>query len=44
MFKFVKEQEKEGVKFFDNPVSEVVKNRKNQSRVRQKFQGILSGK
>lgn len=44
MFKFVKEQEKDGVKFFDNPVSEVVKNRKNQSRVRQKFQGILSGK
>ncbi len=44
MFKFVKEQEKQGVKFFDNPVSEVVKNRKNQSRVRKKFQGILAGK
>jgi ABC-type Fe3+ transport system substrate-binding protein len=44
MYKFVKEQEKQGVKFFDNPVSEVVKNQKNQSRVRQKFQDILAGK
>ena len=44
MNKFVKEQEREGVKFFANPVSEVVKNRANQSRVRQKFQDILMGK
>lgn len=44
MYKFVKEQEKQGVKFYDNPVSEVVKNQKNQSRVRQKFQDILAGK
>ncbi|MGE5218689.1 MAG: hypothetical protein ACM3SP_16970, partial [Chloroflexota bacterium] len=44
MYNFVKEQEQQGVKFYDNPVSEVVKNQKNQSRLRQKFQGILAGK
>lgn len=44
MFKFVKEQERQGVKFYANPVSDVVKNHENQSRVRQKFQDILAGK
>ena len=44
MYKFVKEQERQGVKFYANPVSEVVKNQENQSRVRQKFQDILAGK
>jgi ABC-type Fe3+ transport system substrate-binding protein len=44
MYKFVKDQERQGVKFFANPVSEVVKNHENQSRVRQKFQDILMGK
>ena len=44
MFKFVKDQERQGVKFHANPVSEVVKNHENQSRVRQKFQDILAGK
>ena len=44
MFKFVKDQERQGVKFYANPVSEVVKNHENQSRVRQKFQDILAGK
>jgi ABC-type Fe3+ transport system substrate-binding protein len=44
MNKFVKDQERQGVKFFANPVSEVVKNHENQSRVRQTFQDILMGK
>jgi len=44
MNKLVKDQERQGVKFFANPVSEVVKNQENQSRVRQKFQDILMGK
>ncbi len=44
MYKFVKDQERQGVKFYANPVSEVVKNHENQSRVRQKFQDILAGK
>jgi len=44
MNKLVKDQERQGVKFFANPVSEVVKNHENQSRVRQKFQDILMGK
>jgi iron(III) transport system substrate-binding protein len=44
MYKFVKEQERQGVKFYANPVSEVVKNQENQSRLRQKFQDILMGK
>ena len=44
MYKFVKEQERQGVKFYANPVSDVVKNQENQSRVRQKFQDILAGK
>jgi ABC-type Fe3+ transport system substrate-binding protein len=44
MNKFVKDQEGQGVKFYANPVSEVVKNQENQSRVRQKFQDILAGK
>jgi len=44
MFKFVKDQERQGVKFYANPVSDVVKNHENQSRVRQKFQDILAGK
>ena len=44
MNKFVKDQERQGVKFYANPVSEVVKNQENQSRVRQKFQDILMGK
>ena len=44
MYKFVKEQERQGVKFYANPVSDVVKNHENQSRVRQKFQDILAGK
>src|SRR5499427_9407267 len=44
MNKFVKDQERQGVKFFANPVSEVVKNHENQSRLRQKFQDILMGK
>jgi ABC-type Fe3+ transport system substrate-binding protein len=44
MNKLVRDQERQGVKFFANPVSEVVKNHENQSRVRQKFQDILMGK
>jgi ABC-type Fe3+ transport system substrate-binding protein len=44
MYKFVKDQERQGVKFYANPVSDVVKNHENQSRVRQKFQDILAGK
>ena len=44
MNKFVKDQERQGVKFYANPVSDVVKNHENQSRVRQKFQDILAGK
>ncbi len=44
MNKLVKDQERQGVKFFANPVSDVVKNQENQSRVRQKFQDILVGK
>jgi len=44
MYKFVKEQERQDVKFYANPVSDVVKNQENQSRVRQKFQDILAGK
>ena len=44
MFKFVKDQERQGVKFYANPVSDVVKNHENQSRIRQKFQDILAGK
>ncbi len=44
MYKFVKEQEREGVKFYANPVSDVVKNQENQRRIRQKFQDILAGK
>jgi iron(III) transport system substrate-binding protein len=44
MYKFVKDQERQGVKFYANPVSEVVKNQENQSRIRQKFQDMLMGK
>jgi ABC-type Fe3+ transport system substrate-binding protein len=44
MYKFVKDQERQGVKFYANPVSDVVKNHENQSRIRQKFQDILAGK
>jgi ABC-type Fe3+ transport system substrate-binding protein len=44
MNKFVKEQERLGVKFFANPIAEVVKNQEMQSRLRQKFQDILLGK
>jgi iron(III) transport system substrate-binding protein len=44
MNKFVKDQERQGVKFYANPVSDVVKNHENQSRIRQKFQDILAGK
>jgi iron(III) transport system substrate-binding protein len=44
MHKFVKDQEREGVKFYANPVSDVVKNHAAQSRLRQKFQDILAGK
>jgi ABC-type Fe3+ transport system substrate-binding protein len=44
MYKFVKEQERQGVKFYANPVSDVVKNQENQSRIRQKFQDMLMGK
>ncbi|HEX9263305.1 MAG TPA: ABC transporter substrate-binding protein [Candidatus Binatia bacterium] len=44
MYKLVKDQERQGVKFYANPVSDVVKNHENQSRVRQKFQDILAGK
>jgi ABC-type Fe3+ transport system substrate-binding protein len=44
MNKFVKDQERQGVKFYANPVSDVVKNHENQSRLRQKFQDILAGK
>ena len=44
MNKFVKDQERQGVKFYANPVSAVVKNHENQSRIRQKFQDILAGK
>src|SRR5262245_12602950 len=44
MYKLVKDQERQGVKFYANPVSEVVKNQENQSRIRQKFQDILAGK
>jgi iron(III) transport system substrate-binding protein len=44
MNKFVKEQERLGVKFFANPITEVVKHQEAQSRLRQKFQDILLGK
>ena len=44
MYKFVKDQERQGIKFYANPVSDVVKNQENQSRIRQKFQDILMGK
>ena len=44
MHKFVMEQEKRGVKFVSYSVDEVVKNRKEHSRIRQKFQDILQGK
>lgn len=44
MYKFVKEEEHQGVKFYANPVSDVIKNHENQSRIRQKFQAILAGK
>ncbi len=44
MNRFVKEQERLGVKFFAYPVAEVVKNRQAHSRMRQKFQDILIGK
>jgi hypothetical protein len=44
MNKFVKEQERQGVKFYANPVADVVKNQQAQSRLRQKFQDILAGK
>jgi ABC-type Fe3+ transport system substrate-binding protein len=44
MYKFVRDQERQGVKFYANPVSDVVRNHENQSRVRQKFQDILAGK
>jgi iron(III) transport system substrate-binding protein len=44
MYKFIKDQERQGVKFYANPVSDVVKNREAQSRIRRKFQDILAGK
>ena len=44
MNKFVKDQERQGVKFYANPVADVVKNHEAQSRLRQKFQDILAGK
>jgi len=44
MNKFVVEQEKRGVKFVAYSVSEVIKNAKEHSRIRQKFQKILQGK
>ncbi|HEY7220152.1 MAG TPA: ABC transporter substrate-binding protein [Candidatus Binatia bacterium] len=44
MYKFIKDQERQGVKFYANPVSDVVKNHENQSRIRKKFQDILAGK
>jgi ABC-type Fe3+ transport system substrate-binding protein len=44
MHKFVRDQERQGVKFYANPVSDVVKNHAAQSRLRQKFQDILAGK
>jgi ABC-type Fe3+ transport system substrate-binding protein len=44
MNKFVKDQERQGVKFYANPVSDVVKNQETQSRLRQKFQDMLVGK
>ena len=43
MNKFVADQEKRGVKFDSNSVSEVVKNHENQTRVRQKFQKSWQG-
>ncbi len=44
MHKFVRDQERQGVKFVTNSVSDVVKNQEAQSRLRQKFQNILQGK
>ncbi len=44
MQKFIMEQEKRGVKFVSNSVDDVVKNRKEHSRIRKKFQAILQGK
>ena len=44
MNKLVKDQERQGVKFYANPVADVVKNHEAQSRLRQKFQDILAGK
>lgn len=41
---FVSEQEKAGVKFTAYSVADVVKNAKEHSRLRKKFQGILQGK
>lgn len=43
MHQFVAEQEKRGVKFVSYSVSEVLKNAKEHSRIRQKFQKILAG-
>jgi ABC-type Fe3+ transport system substrate-binding protein len=44
MNKFVRDMERQGVKFVTNPVADVVKNHEVQSRLRQKFQNILQGK
>jgi ABC-type Fe3+ transport system substrate-binding protein len=44
MHRFVKEQERQGVRFHTYSVADVIKNREAHARLRQKFQDILMGK